>query len=490
MAGVGVRLNRCFEKKSIATDIVGIGYSVLISIAPILIVVFGILLMGFILQIGEAPYLNRELFSCTITYVLIFSLLAVSPFNAVLSRYVQDAIYEDRYQDILPCYYLGALMTMIFGCLMGIPFCLWEHFVGGVDVFYVFMGFCAYVSMILVFHSVAFLLSCKDFEKIAIFFLLGMVEAIVLAWILCRWYQWELMTGMLFSLMTGFLLIAILEFAAVKSYFRGNSRRYKPVLKFFGKWWSLVFTNFFYMLGIYVHNFVFWQSDGNGKVAESFLFNRSYDMATFIAMFTNISATVIFVAHMEMHFRGKYRRYSESVIGGKRLDIENAKGQMFRQLESELMTLARIQFIISVVLYLLCVVFAPQYGYGGEIIRIYPCLATGYFILFIMYAALIFLYYFNDAPGTIYTAAGFFLVTLLGSIAVTRLPEIWHGMGLVLGAFTGWTIAYLRLRWLEKNMDVHVFCQGYIIKRENAPKPSGLVYKKAEMGREGEHAQI
>ena len=28
MAGVGVRLNRCFEKKSIATDIVGIGYSV------------------------------------------------------------------------------------------------------------------------------------------------------------------------------------------------------------------------------------------------------------------------------------------------------------------------------------------------------------------------------------------------------------------------------------------------------------------------------
>ena len=60
----------------------------------------------------------------------------------------------------------------------------------------------------------------------------------------------------------------------------------------------------------------------------------------------------------------------------------------------------------------------------------------------------------------------------------------------MLRAFTGWTIAYLRVRWLEKNMDVYVFCQGYIIKRENAPKPSGLVYKKAEKGREGEHAQI
>ena len=30
-----------------------------------------------------------------------------SPFNAVLSKYMQDAIFEERYQDILPCYYLG-----------------------------------------------------------------------------------------------------------------------------------------------------------------------------------------------------------------------------------------------------------------------------------------------------------------------------------------------------------------------------------------------
>lgn len=490
MAGVGVKLNRCFEKKSIATDIIGIAYSVVITIAPVLMVVFGILLMGFILQIGEAPYLDRELFSCTLMYVLIFSLLAVSPFSAVLSRYVQDAIYEEKYQDILPCYYLGAAMTLVFGCLMGIPFCLWEHFVGGVDVFYVFTGFCAYVSMILVFYSVTYLSSCKDYEKIAVFFFLGMAEAIALSYILCHWFQWDVMVSMLFSLTTGFLLIAILEYAAVRSYFRGNSNSYKPVLRYFRKWWSLVITNFFYILGLYIHNFIFWLGDGHRVVAESFLFNPSHDMATFIAMFTNISATVVFVAHMEMHFHGKYKRYSEAVIGGKKLDIENAKRQMFWQLGNELMNLARIQFIISVVVYLLCVVFAPQYGFAGVVTRVYPCLAAGYFIVFIMYAALLFLYYFNDVPGTIFTVAIFFLVTLLGSLAVARLPEIWHGMGLVLGAFSGWTVAYLRLRWLEKNLDVHIFCQGLIIKRENAPRPSGLVYKKADMKPEREHTQI
>ena len=39
MAGVGVRLNRIFEKKSIAADIAGFTYSIIITIAPTLVVI-------------------------------------------------------------------------------------------------------------------------------------------------------------------------------------------------------------------------------------------------------------------------------------------------------------------------------------------------------------------------------------------------------------------------------------------------------------------
>ncbi len=72
---------------------------------------------------------------------------------------------------------------------------------------------------------------------------------------------------------------------------------------------------------------------------------------------------------------------------------------MFRQLSAELMNLVRIQFIISTAVYLLCVVGLPQYGFSGRVMQIYPCLAAGYFILFILYAEIIFLYYFNDLTG-------------------------------------------------------------------------------------------
>ena len=235
--------------------------------------------------------------------------------------------------------------------------------------------------------------------------------------------------------------------------------------------------NFCYILGLYIHNFVFWTSDARMVIVDSFVCNQPYDMATCLAMFTNISATVIFITHVEMHFHEKYKLYSEAVIGGKKSDIESAKRRMFRQLGNELMNLMRVQFIISVVIYLLCIVILPQFGFAGAVMQIYPCLAAGYFILFLMYAAILFLYYYNDMAGAVMTTVSFCGVTLLCSIFSMRLPEIWYGLGVVLGSFTGWTVAYMRLRWVERHLDTHVFCQGMLLKQERAPKPSGLVYR-------------
>lgn len=211
-------------------------------------------------------------------------------------------------------------------------------------------------------------------------------------------------------------------------------------------------------------------------VVDSFVCNQPYDMASCLAMFTNISATIIFIAHIEMHFHEKYKAYSESVIGAKKADIENDKRRMFRQMGSSLMNLARIQFIITVVVYLMCIVLLPRFGFSGLVMSIYPCLAAGYFILFLMYSAILFLYYFNDMAGMVWTTLGFFLVTLAGSIFAVRLVEIWYGIGVVLGSFTGWTVAYMRLRWIERNIDRHIFCSGDLLKRGKGKQPSGKVY--------------
>lgn len=478
MAGVGVKLNKIFEKNTLMADLTGFAYSVVITVAPMFVVILNLVLMEKILGFSKVGYAARELFSCTILYTFIFALLTASPFNAVLSRYMSDVIYEERYEDILPCYYAGMIMNLGLSALVGIPFCFWEHFVGGVSVAYVFTGFCGYISLVLVFYSMIYLSICKDYQRISLYFLCGMLEAFLLSLILHFIFGWGVTQSMLFAMATGFFLTAVMEYALIKRYFVKNSGRYRPVLSYFKKYWQLVVTNFLYILGLYIHNFVFWTTDMRMTVVKSFVCNQPYDMASCLAMFTNISATVIFIARVEMNFHEKYKFYSEAVIGGRGADIENTKRRMFRQLASELMTLARIQFIISVVVYLVCIVVLPQEGFSGMTMMIYPSLAAGYFILFLMYSSIIFLYYFDDLKGALLTAVIFCTVTLVGSILATHLSEIWYGVGVAAGAFAGWCVAYIRLGWVEKHMDAHIFCRGELIPRAKGVKPPSKVFDR------------
>ncbi len=489
MAGIGVRLNNIFSKNTITTHLYGFTYSMTVTIAPMFLVIGAIVIMQYLLGFSKVGYAARELYSCTVLYIFVFALLTASPFNAVLSKYMSDVIYNETYEDILPCYFLGLIVNVVFSCLWGIPFCIWEHMVGGVPVYYVFTGYCGYVSLVLVFYSMLYLSICKDYKKISFFFGVGMSISIVLSVILVYLFKVEITYATLVSLVVGFFVIACLEFALTKSYFRENSGKYKEVLGYFKKYWKLILTNFLYILGLYTHNFVFWGTDMRMVVVDSFVCMQPYDMASFIAMFTNISASVLFISRVEMHFHERYRAYSEAVIGGRGMDIENAKSRMFRQLSEELMNLVRMQFIISVIIFFLCITLLPYLGFSGMVMKIYPCLAVGYFILFTMYSAIIFQYYYNDLTGALMTSACFWLATLLGSIVATFLQPIWYGIGLVIGALVGWTVAYFRLRYIERELDVHIFCNGNLMKKGHGVKPSNLVFDRYNMAEHSEHGK-
>ena len=155
MAGIGVKLNKIYKKNTVTTDIIGFFYSTVVTIAPILVVIINLVLMQYALKFNTVGYFDRELFSCTVLYIFIFSLLTTSPFNAVLSRYMSDVIFEERYEDVEPCHRVGLLTNICFSCLFAIPFCFYEHLVGGVPIYYVFTGYCCFISLVLVFYNIA-----------------------------------------------------------------------------------------------------------------------------------------------------------------------------------------------------------------------------------------------------------------------------------------------------------------------------------------------
>lgn len=479
MSGIGVRLNKLYSKNTLVTTVAGVCYSTIVTIAPMVLVMVCIGVMQYFLGFNKESYASRELFSSTVLYIFIFSLLTASPFNSVISRYMSDVIFNETMDDIMPCFHVGLLLNVVLSSIVGLPVVIHEYIVGGVDFMYVFFSYAGYMSLMFVFYAMLYLSICKDYSKITIFYSIGMVVAFLLSWLLVKVFQFECTYGMLIGLTIGFFLTACLEMGQLKGYFKGNSRNYKGLLVYLGKYWQLIVANFGYTFGLYAHNFVFWFSDMQLVVVDTYIDAPIYDTASYMAMLTSISATVIFISNVEMRFHERYKDHSEMIIGGKLNDIIRARKRMFRQIAAEIMSIARIQFIISMVLFLVLIVVLPLIGVQGMVMTIYPSLAAAYFVIYILYCALIFLYYFNDLTGAVMTSVGFSVITVLGSIYCRdHLSPEYYGMGVFVGACIGWSIAFFRLRWVERNIERHIFCKGTIIKKGDGTRPQSIVYTK------------
>lgn len=238
-----------------------------------LLVVLTVLLMQRVLGFSTVSYVQRELFSCTLLYSFIFALLTAAPFNAVLSRYVSDAVYREADADILPCYELGLLLNVTLSCLVGIPFCLWQHFAGGVPVRDVFSGFADILRWYMLFIPCAIFRSARSTG--ALRFLCGRAACgISVVGGIVPPVRLGGNTEHAFCPYGRLFVIATLEQALVRQYFTRNSNRYKPVLQYFRRYWQLVPASFLYTLGLYLHNFVFWTMADRTVVAKA-LFLRS-----------------------------------------------------------------------------------------------------------------------------------------------------------------------------------------------------------------------
>ena len=75
MAGIGVKLNNIYGKNTLTTDVIGMGYSTVMTIAPMLTVIGALCIMEYFLDFSSVGYVTRELFSCTVLYIFIFALL-------------------------------------------------------------------------------------------------------------------------------------------------------------------------------------------------------------------------------------------------------------------------------------------------------------------------------------------------------------------------------------------------------------------------------
>lgn len=478
MAGIGFELKKIYRKNHVFNMLRGIGYSSVVTVGPTLISIGTIILLYQLLGIMSVKYSERELLSSTILYCFIFPLIIITPFNAVISRYISDKIFQEKLDDILSSYYMGLFLTSLIAAIIAIPFAVRLYLVSDLGVTFVFVSYCLFILVLFVYYSMTYLTATKDYKIITIQFIIGMLVAIASGFLFVWVMELSVIRGVFYALTMGFLYIAIGEFAYIKRYFNKTSNNYKEILVYLLRFKRLFLSGLFYILGLYCHNFVFWKSELGIIVANSYITAPTYDMASYLAMLTNISTMVIFIVIVETNFHDRYQLYSEAVIRATLRDINKTKGDMFRLLLQQLSYVVQVQAIISGIIFLIVVIFLPSFGFSGKILVIYPAMAAGYLVIFIMYCNIIFLYYFNDVTGALITSLLFFLGVLSVSILASHYQTRFYGIGTFIGAFIGWTFSFFRIRYLERHFTEHIFLRGRIISIKRKKMPSSVAYQR------------
>ena len=224
MASLGKHVKKSFEKRTISSTLFGILISTMTTIAPMLLVMGGIIALYLLLDYKSVVYSERVLFTCSILYIFIFSLMCTAPFNSVISRYVTDKIFEEQYDAILPCFYGGIFLNLTTCCIVGIPFYLYSYFVGGIDPIFTFTCYVCFLALSMTFYSMLYLSITKDYSKISLFFLLGVIVMVLSALLFNKILHCSVTYSMLAAITCGFLTISLSEFANVKEIGRASCR--------------------------------------------------------------------------------------------------------------------------------------------------------------------------------------------------------------------------------------------------------------------------
>ncbi|MBQ9624470.1 MAG: exopolysaccharide Pel transporter PelG, partial [Clostridia bacterium] len=333
MAGTGFELKKIYKKENVVKSALGIAYSTLVTIGPTVLIIFAILILYFFLGTSSMEYKQRELLSSIVLYSFIFSVLLTSLYNVVLSKLVTES--ASFKSEIADSFYMGLAICCTIASVAFVPMG-WELALGkSMDINFVVAAYIQWVSLVVMFFSLTYLNVAKDYKVITSIFILGAVLTFTLGVACQSFFGSDLMHAMLYGLAAGFFFIATFSFAYIKRYFKASSA-FSEGLKYAWSFKKLMFANFFYILGLYIHNMVFWSTPGRLFVTSNHYSYQPYDMASCLAIFTNISMLIGFIYMVENRFHKSYRECMEGVAGGTYRMIEKSKKKMFRTIYQQI----------------------------------------------------------------------------------------------------------------------------------------------------------
>jgi polysaccharide biosynthesis protein PelG len=463
MAGIGFELKKLFKNSGFFNNLRAYAYSALVSLGPFIMCTVVIVIIMQLLEFMDFSFKDRELFISSVVYAFIFSQIFASGFKMIITRFIADMLYSEKFEFIMPSLYGVLSLAVPLSGIIGILF-FWNS---PLQFEIKFVTYLLFMELIIIFIMMEYLSTLKDYLKIVKSFLFGICCSIILSFLALKFTNFAPVPGLLLALDIGFFIIISSLMFYLKNFFGSSSKKYFEFLRHFDNYPSLFFVSFFYTLGLYIHNFLFWTSELGVKIGGTYIYAPAYDVPTFYAFLSIMPSMIVFVVSVETSFYDKYKTYYTLITGkGNLSDIENAKKDMTRTLWSEIRNIMEIQLFFTLIFIAAGSYILPALGLSQFSVDIFNLLTVGAYFNIIMLIIILILLYFEDRKGALFVSFTFLAGNTIFTYLTINYSENTYGLGFFLAALVGMIIAILELVIYLKNINYHTFCGQPIIYKE------------------------
>ncbi len=459
MAGIGFHLREIVQKKTFHEWIKLYLYAAIIFAGPWL---FSILaLIG--LSVWSKPDINDvelAIFITSLVYVYAFSLIITGVFQLVVTRYIADALYMDKAEDVAPSF--AGVTATVASLQMAIASIFLAFLDLGLYTKLALMG--TYVAVSIVWMEMIYLSAAKDYTAIVVAFFLGYLVSVLAAKLLGARYGLEGYMGGFYVgqvVLCFFLLHRVFaEMPTTKSFdFR--------FLSYFRRYPLLVLSGVFYSTAIWIDKFIYWFGSEGQQVHSLLYADFPYDSAMFFAYASIIPTLAIFLVRIETSFYLRYKSYYEGIEGGDCLgDLLERKHKIVQSLKESSVAVLVYQGLFTITVILLVPVFLGWMGVDSVHTTLYRVACAGAFLHVAVLVVTILLLYF-DFQMPVFIVSTIFLVLNGGLTWLNiQLAPDYRGWGYFFACLitlvTGAGMLYNGLQ----NLEFHTFVKQPITDRQ------------------------
>jgi polysaccharide biosynthesis protein PelG len=472
MAGIGFELKKLFKEAGFFSSLRAYAYSALVLLGPFVLCTVVIVAIMQLLGYIDVSFKDRELFIASVVYAFIFSQIMVSGFKMMISRFISDMLYSEKFEFIMPSLYGVLSIAVPLSGIIGILF-FWNS---PIQFEIKLVSYLLFIELVIVFIMMEYLSTLKDYMKIVKSFLWGIGTIIVLSFVFIKFTNLLTVFGLILAMDSGFFIIIVSLMVYLKNFFGKSSNKYFEFIRHMDKYPALFFIAFFYTLGLYSHNFLLWTSELGVRIGGTYIYAPTYDVPTFYAFLSIMPSMIVFVVSIETSFYDKYKAYYTLITGkGNLTDIENAKKDMTRTLWSEIRNIMEIQLFFTLIFISIGYYVLPKIGLSQLSIDIFNLLALGAYFNVIMLIIILLLLYFEDRKGALFVAGTFLAGNVIFTYLTMNYSENTYGLGFFLAALVSVILAIIELIVYLKNINYHTFCGQPIVYKEKVGFFSHLV---------------